>query len=774
MKIIFKIARAELRTLFYSPVAWFLAIVFMTICAVFYTDVLYSITKSQELALKMPKFKYFEDSLTTRLFLAPNGIFTNVMSNLYLFIPLLTMGILSQEVSSGSMKLLYSSPIKTRHIVFGKYLSLMIFNLLFIAIISIFMTTGFFNIKEIDYGLLLSALLGFYLLVCAYSAIGLFMSSLTTYQIISAIGTFLIIFALARIGGLWQDIDFVRDLAFFLSIAGRANKMLNGLITSSDLFYFILVTAMFVGFTLLKLKSGRESKPWYITSLKYVTIVLVTVLLGYASSRPKFNAYWDTTAEKSNTIHPKVQQILKEFENEELEITLFTNLLGANSVMGMPKNRNAYLSAMWERYVRFKPDIKFKYEYYYASEDSLLFKRFPGKSLRDIAKDYAKSGDLNIDMFKTPEQIKEVIDLGDEKDMLVMQLKHKDKTTFLRTYVAPVWPEQKHVAAALLRLKGEQMPKILFTTGNLERDITVKGIRGYSSSTTSKTNRNSLINNGFDLDSISLDHEDIPANIKALVLADPKTELSAIKQQKIREYIAKGGNMLILGEPGKTELLNPLLQPLGVQLSKGTLVQVTKHQTPDMVFPYLTKAAANLAESPQLLWLKNGDLDDSLQMIMPSVAPIEFLQGNETFRKDALAKTTKKKGNIWLKTQGKLVLDSVPPTFTPANGDIQMESFNVAVSLTRNINNKEQRIAIVGDADSFSNQWGGGLNLGDGVYSWLSNNEYPVYGPVPPPKDNLMLIEPGTAKLLKQLFVWVIPALLTALGAIILIRRKRK
>ena len=83
--------------------------------------------------------------------------------------------------------------------------------------------------------LLLSAALGFYLLTCAYTAIGLFMSSLTSYQIISAIGTFAVIFILSRIGGLWQKIDFVRDLTYFLYLSGRTAKMLTGLIASKDL-----------------------------------------------------------------------------------------------------------------------------------------------------------------------------------------------------------------------------------------------------------------------------------------------------------------------------------------------------------------------------------------------------------------------------------------------------------------------------------------------------------------------------------------------------------
>src|SRR5690606_33342149 len=126
-----------------------------------------------------------------------------------------------------------------------------------VGIVGVFMLTGYFNIHSADYGLLLSALLGFYLLVCAYTAIGLFMSSLTTYPIVSAIGSFIIVLILGRIGTLWQQFDFVRDLTYFLSISGRTGKMLVGLITSKDVIYFLIVIYLFVGFTWIRLQSAR-------------------------------------------------------------------------------------------------------------------------------------------------------------------------------------------------------------------------------------------------------------------------------------------------------------------------------------------------------------------------------------------------------------------------------------------------------------------------------------------------------------------------------------
>src|SRR6187402_2054897 len=106
MRIIFKIAKNELRNLFYSPVAWFVSIVFLILCAYFYTAYLYPTAMWQEqMEQNNPNWKDFHFSLTGSIFASPGALFNNVIANLYLFIPLLTMGLMGREVSNGTIKL---------------------------------------------------------------------------------------------------------------------------------------------------------------------------------------------------------------------------------------------------------------------------------------------------------------------------------------------------------------------------------------------------------------------------------------------------------------------------------------------------------------------------------------------------------------------------------------------------------------------------------------------------------------------------------------------
>lgn len=779
MRIIIKIAKNELKNLFYSPVAWFLAIIMMVMCAFYYTGLMYPHAKSFDSEYRNnPNIIFWaSESVTETIFSNLNGgFFSYLMQHLYLFIPLLTMGIISREFNSGSIRLLYSSPVKLRTIVLGKYLAITVYNLLLVMIVGIFIVSGFFDIKNLDYPPLLSAMLGIYLFLCALAAIGFFMSSLTNYQIVSAIASFTLLFILNRIGGLWQEYDFVRDLTYFLSIAGRTEKMLLGLIRTKDVMYYLIIIYMFVGFTLLRLKAGRESKPRYIKAGRYIAVIASGLLFGYICSLPRFTGYLDTTARKTNTIHPRTQQIINGLNEGPLEVTLYTNLFCDGAEQGFPVERNIYLTELWENYQRFKTDIKFRYEYYYTLPryDSSLYKKYPGKTLQQIAGLTARMLQVDSAVFKSPEQMHKIINLEPEDYWMIMQLKYKNRTTFLRmAFKDKKWPDEQNMNAALKRLLQAHIPKVYFVCGELERNIYKRGEREYYSHTIDKRKTGSLINVGFDIDTLNLTTQNIPADASIVVLADPRTDLNTAVLNKLKDYLNSGGNMLVYGKPGKQYVLNPLLREINVQLKDGQLVQPSVNETPDKTSIYFTESALSLAEEYwfmkfKYLWSKNV-LEDSVKIPLAGAAAIAYAT-DSSFTVNTLFSTLP--GSAWLKA-GKLVVDSTAPVFSPQEGDIKQASFPVAVQLSRQINNKEQRIVISGDADFASN-----MRLVDdmarALYSWLAYNEFPIYTPIPYAKDNIIILSPTRAATQKIIYLWVLPGLLLVTGTVLLIRRKRK
>ena len=785
MKTLIHIAKNELRNIFYSPVAWFLAIILLILCGYTYMSIMLPSAGFASEALKNSPgiAKVLTQSVTSSVY---QVYFSTLLSKLYLFVPLLTMSVISREFNNGTNKLLYSSPVSTWQIVLGKYLALMTYNLLLLLIANIFIISGFFDIINLDYWQTFSASLGIYLFMCAITAVGLFTSGLTSYPIVAAIASFTILLGLMSIGELWQQYNFFRDITWLLSVRDRTEKMIKGLIRTKDIIYYLVIIYLFIGFTIMKLRAGRESKPWYAKAAIYLVIIVSGLMIGYVGARPNLVGYWDTTSTKVNTLHPRTQEILNKLTDGKLEVTLYTNLLSKDAATGLPKTRNAWLD-LWEPYIRVKSDIEFRYEYFYAIQpgDSSYYKTFPGKNLQQIAGLVAKGLQVDSAMFKSPEQIRKQIDLNDpENYTLFANIKYKGRSIILRFLPGATGLDitqgstEPHLIAAFNRLLGNGMPKIAFVSGELERSIYKLGEREYYGHSIAKlmpyeVKVQALSSLGFDLDTLNLATQDIPADIALLVLADPKRQLSATVLGKLHNYINQGRNLFILGEPGKQNVINPVLQQLGLTLIDGQLVQPSDGETPDKIIPYWKPAYFDMADEQGFLfwkrWLTTDLTPDTTAGMLQGVAGISSLH-NSDFKVTPLLLTMT--NQTWSKV-GTLVTDSVPPIFSAEQGDISKPSFYVALQLTRQMQNKEQRIVVYGDADIASN-----LRLQTdmvrSVYSWLVYNRFPVYTNSPVAKDNVIILGPRRAAVQNIIYVWVLPGILLIIATVLLVRRKRQ
>ena len=156
MKMIFKIAKTELQSLFYSPIAWLLLVVFAYQVGMIMSGMLEDIVVRQAMG--------YESWRVTSIF---GQLFGNVQGTLYFYIPLLTMNMISRDLSGGTIKLLQSAPLRNAEIVLGKYLALMIFGLAMMGILLFYVLFGVCTIQNIDFPYVLTGMLGLYLLLCA-------------------------------------------------------------------------------------------------------------------------------------------------------------------------------------------------------------------------------------------------------------------------------------------------------------------------------------------------------------------------------------------------------------------------------------------------------------------------------------------------------------------------------------------------------------------------------------------------------------------------------
>ncbi|TCC97805.1 DUF2194 domain-containing protein [Pedobacter hiemivivus] len=753
MQKIIRIARLELSILFYSPIAWLVLIIFTIQSGITFTDILYSQETYQQLERAL-------GPMSKVLFAGEKGMLTIVLENLYLYIPLLTMGLLSRETSSGSIKLLLSSPVTVTEIVLGKFLAMMAYGLILIFILLGFALAGYASIEALDVSFVIGGIFGIYLLICAYTAIGLFMSGLTAYQVVAAISTLAVLACLNFIGEIGKGTDFLRDLTHWLSIAGRTENMINGMITTKDTIYFILVIALFLLLTIIKLNSGRQIRSAGFKIMRYAVVLLVFIGLGYISSLPSLTAYFDTTRFKDRTLTEKSQELVKRFP-KPLKIVSYSNVIESNTQFGAPDNRIGDMGR-FEMYERFKPDMKMEYVAYY---DSLVRYNDTTKTLIAKTKQAATALGFNFSELLTPAQIKKRINLIPEENSFVRFIEYDGKQTPLRMFHDMfVYPGESEINAALKRLlDGPATAGMLI--GNDERSANNSSDRGYQAITKGLNVRASLINQGFNVVDIDVNQTDqIPDSLAVLIVADPTIPFTAAQLQKINQFLDAGGNMMIAGEPGRQQILNPLLATLGVNILDGTLLEESENNELDFVQSFFTPAAEAY---------KMSFYEDAIVSV-PGVAGLVY-HNEGSYKKQPILVSNgqiswRKSGAFDLKD--KIVFDA---------SSEQKESYPVALAVTRKVAGKEQRIMVMGDADFMANievsrSLTHGVNASFVIKTmkWFSDGKYPISNPRPKAIDTTILVNRSKINIQKALFLGLIPLLIGALGGAILFRRKRK
>jgi ABC-2 type transport system permease protein len=767
MKMIYKIARAELQTLFYSPIAWLILIIFTIQASIGFTNAYGSLVDTQALGYRL-------SNITMRIFANPyRGFFTIVQQYLYLYIPLLTMGLMSRELSSGSIKLLYSSPVTNGQIIFGKYLSMVIYSLLLMGTMLVFVIYSGITVENFDYIGVSSGILGLFLLICAYASIGLFMSSLTSYQVVAAVGTLAILSLLNLVGTMWQDIALVRDITYWLSMRGRSAEFIAGLICSEDVLYFLIVIGLFLSLSILRLKSIRQKTALSISLSRYVGAFLIAVVLGYVSSRPAMMFYFDATRTKQNTLTPNSQDIVAKMDGK-LTINTYVNILDRYYWIGMPKSELQDINR-FKQYLRFKPEIKMKYiRYYDKANNPDLDKRYPTLNDRERMLEHAKTHRLDSNMFKTPDQIRQIENLLPEQNRFVRTLvRGNGDKTFLRIFDdMQIFPSEAEITAAFKRLVME-LPQVGFVKGHGERDCIRSGDRDYNKFAQDRPFRYSLINQGFNFEEVTLESE-IPESVDIVVIADMRREMSDTDRANLDKYIARGGNLLIAGEPGRQDVMNPLVAQFGVSFMPGRLVKPSENFSPDFIKAFPTLKGAEIMYHLGIMRQRD------LIVTMPGVAGI-------TYKEDSGFKVTElfvsdTSGGTWSELVTKDFIDDTVKLNVSA-GEQAMKSIPVAIALTRKVGDKDQKIVILGDADCISNGEisisrkevpASNYSLIMGSFFWMSDNEVPIDVRRPNTTDTKLSVGTKGKIISKWFFIGLFPLLMLTFYILIWIRRRGK
>ena len=234
------IYKRELRTYFYSPLAYVLSGIFILVFSVNFLA--QTISKSG-----ISRFAFGGQLYFASFFLV-------------MLIPILTMRTFAEERKSGTEVLLLTSPVSIPQIVIGKYLAaLTVF--LTMTVASFIFPVIIIMKGHLYLSVALSSYIGFILLGAAFVAFGMFTSSITKSQIIAAVLGTISLFLLLLMDQMKSFTSgFILKIVNALSLYEHYKEFVQGMVSLRDVIFFLSITGMFLGLVIFVIEKRRWSQ----------------------------------------------------------------------------------------------------------------------------------------------------------------------------------------------------------------------------------------------------------------------------------------------------------------------------------------------------------------------------------------------------------------------------------------------------------------------------------------------------------------------------------
>lgn len=176
-------------------------------------------------------------------------------------IPLLSMGLMSQEWSTGTVETLMTAPVSEIEVILGKFFGALtfLFILLTPTLAYVLMLVGY-STMPMDFGPIISGYLGIVLAGGMFLSIGLFCSCLTRSQIIAAVTGIAILAVLTILPMILSEKvmlkQWIKATMDFL-VYRRYLDFSRGIVDTSHLVFFLSHTVLFLFLSVKVLESRR-------------------------------------------------------------------------------------------------------------------------------------------------------------------------------------------------------------------------------------------------------------------------------------------------------------------------------------------------------------------------------------------------------------------------------------------------------------------------------------------------------------------------------------
>jgi ABC-2 type transport system permease protein len=231
------IARREMASYFYSPIAYVVLALFLLACGFVFR-------------------KDFQPGNIAGM----RTLFESMVFFLVFAIPILSMGLMSQEWATGTIETLMTAPVEETDVIVGKFAGSLAFFLVLLAptLLYVFLLAAYS--QSFDFGPIFSGYLGIVLVGALFIAIGLFCSSLTRSQVVAAVSAAAILFAITIVPMWAAQETMLGDLARGVAdqlVFRRYTDFSRGVIDTGNVVFFVASTVAFLFFSVKALESRR-------------------------------------------------------------------------------------------------------------------------------------------------------------------------------------------------------------------------------------------------------------------------------------------------------------------------------------------------------------------------------------------------------------------------------------------------------------------------------------------------------------------------------------
>ena len=185
-------------------------------------------------------------------------VISSMLSIVMFLIPIITMRLFSEDKRQKTDQALLTAPINLLPMIMGKLLAAFAIYALAFSITFVYaVIISCYGV--VSWSLYFSNLLGILLLGAAMIPIGGLISSLTENQVVSAIGSFLIMLVLSFVDSLASLVpyEWLQKVILGVSVYNRYNDFALGQLDYSDMIFFLSVGAVFVFLTVRVFEKKR-------------------------------------------------------------------------------------------------------------------------------------------------------------------------------------------------------------------------------------------------------------------------------------------------------------------------------------------------------------------------------------------------------------------------------------------------------------------------------------------------------------------------------------